>query len=156
MLSELVKPNTITFADSENLSWEAAIKVAAKPLLENQDIKDSYVTAMIDSVNENGPYINIGSKVALAHARPETGVNHLSMSVLKLKQPIDLVDSKHKVQLIFVLAAVDATAHLKALSELASLLGNKATLQQLFVAENSQEFMNVILRSEKHETSSSM
>lgn len=156
MLSELVKPNTITFADSENLSWEAAIKLAAKPLLENQDIKDSYVTAMIDSVNENGPYINIGSKVALAHARPETGVNHLSMSVLKLKQPIDLVDSKHKVQLIFVLAAVDATAHLKALSELASLLGNKATLQQLFVAENSQEFMNVILRSEKHETSSSM
>ncbi|BDZ32299.1 BglG family transcription antiterminator [Lactiplantibacillus brownii] len=156
MLSELVKPNTITFADSKNLSWETAIKLAAKPLLENKDIKDSYVTAMIESVKDNGPYINIGSKVALAHARPETGVNHLSMSVLKLNNSIDLVDSKHKIQLIFVLAAVDATAHLKALSELASLLSNKVTLQQLFETENGQEFMDVILRSEKHEISSGM
>lgn len=149
MLSELIKPDTIRFATTQPDSWEAAIELAALPLLEQHQIEPSYVRAMIDSVKENGPYINIGRGVALAHARPEAGVNKLSMSVLKLKQDIDLVDADHKVSLVFVLAAIDTTAHLKALSELASVLGDKDLLRQLFDAKNEQTFMNIILRSEQ-------
>lgn len=156
MLSELVKLDNIHFASSENLNWEDAIRLAAKPLLANDDVSNNYVDAMINSVNKNGPYINIGSKIALAHARPEMGVKNLSMSVLKLDKPINLVDSDHKIQLIFVLAAINSTSHLRALSELANILGDKQKLKSLFESKNNNEFLDVILRSEKNEISSGM
>lgn len=156
MLSELLNLNTITFKSAKDLKWEDAIRLAADPLLINGNISESYTDAMIESVNKNGPYINIGSNVALAHARPEAGVNNLSMSVLKLDHPIDLVDSNHKIQLIFVLAAINSTSHLKALSELASILGDKQKLRELFEARDRNEFLDVILRSEKNEISSGM
>lgn len=156
MLSELIDLSRIQFSDTANFPWEEAIKRAAAPLLINGDISDSYIDAMIGSVNKNGPYINIGSQVALAHARPEMGVKNLSMAVLKLNRPIDLVDSNHKIRLIFVLAAVDSTSHLKALSELANILGDRKKLKQLLDSKNKNEFLNVILRSEENETSSSM
>ena len=156
MLSELVNLDNIHFASSENLNWEDAIRLAAKPLLANDDVSNNYVDAMINSVNKNGPYINIGSKIALAHARPEMGVKNLSMSVLKLDKPINLVDSDHKIQLIFVLAAINSTSHLRALSELANILGDKQKLKSLFESKNNNEFLDVILRSEKNEISSGM
>lgn len=44
---------------------------------------------MIRAVNDYGPYIVIGKHMALAHARPEDGVNKLGVSVATIEQPID-------------------------------------------------------------------
>ena len=40
-------------------TWSEAIEIAAQPLLDNHSINNNYVSAMIESVNEMGPYIVI-------------------------------------------------------------------------------------------------
>ena len=148
LLSELVNRKTIKFADANQLSWQQAIRLAAQPLVKSGNVDTTYVDAMIENVKKNGPYINIGNLVAFAHARPEKGVNELGMSMLHLSKPIDLIDSKHQIQLVFVLAAIDDTSHIRAMSELATLLGNKEKLNKLIQAQNSEDIEKTILEGE--------
>lgn len=103
---------------------------------------------MIEAVHQHGPYINIGKNIALAHARPENGVKHLGMSLMKLDKPVDLVDQAHPVTIFITLAAIDNTAHLKALSELASLLGKEDKLEQLLNAKNQEDILSIIEEEE--------
>lgn len=148
LLSELLTKNTIKFEKSNNINWQDALLLASKPLLDNGSIKTDYVDAMIDSVNKNGPYINIGDNVALGHARPEQGVKKLSLSALFLDESINLVDENHPIRLIIILAAVDDNSHLQALSELAQLLGNKESFNELMNSKNTDEVIETILKGE--------
>lgn len=131
VLNELIKNDTIQMV--ERLSdWEEAIKVAATPLLEQGDIQASYIDAMIENIKTIGPYVVIGPEVAIPHARPEMGVNQVGMSFLKLKEPVHFLnDANYPVRLIFCIAAVDNTTHLKALSQLTKLLSEKNNVETL-------------------------
>ncbi|MFG6128711.1 PTS sugar transporter subunit IIA, partial [Staphylococcus aureus] len=51
--------------------------VASQPLLQEQVIEQCYVEAMIESVNELGPYIVIAPEIAIAHARPNNNVHQV-------------------------------------------------------------------------------
>lgn len=94
-------------------------------------------------------YIVVAPKVAVPHAAPEQGVHHLGMSLLQLKHPVsfDLAhegDNDKDVQLIFVLAAVDSTAHLKALQELAMILEDDEQIAALIAAPTKPEILAII------------
>ncbi|SDK24875.1 PTS sugar transporter subunit IIA [Alkalibacterium thalassium] len=119
MLKQYLSEDTMQHKTSVD-NWEEAITVAARPLLNKGVIDDSYVEAMIDSVEKNGPYIVLKDYFALPHAQAGTGVNEVGMSLLTLEEPVDLKGNEVKVFL--VLAAVDASAHLGALSEVSELL----------------------------------
>lgn len=149
LLSELINENTIQFANASHLNWQQAIALATKPLLRSGSVEQSYIDAMIHNVYSNGPYINIGDRIAFAHARPEEGVNELGMALLCLDNPIELLDDKHQIQLVFVLAASDDRSHLKALAELASMLGDKKRLKQLLNARKVSEVEAIIAEGEK-------
>ncbi|GAB2324221.1 hypothetical protein IRB23M11_18430 [Alkalibacterium sp. m-11] len=119
MLKQYLSEETMQHKTSVD-NWEEAITVAARPLLNKGVIDDSYVEAMIDSVEKNGPYIVLKDYFALPHAQAGKGVNKVGMSLLTLEEPVDLKGNEVKVFL--VLAAVDASAHLGALSEVSELL----------------------------------
>lgn len=103
--------------------WEDAIRRSAQHLLETGKIEERYIRAMIDAVHRVGPYIVLGNHVALAHARPECGVNELSVHFTTLQPPIPFGSEKFDpVSLIITLAAVDADSHLELISELADIL----------------------------------
>lgn len=154
LLSEVLTKNMIKFSNDNSLSWQQAIQLSAQPLIKTGKISNEYVDAIIKNVNDNGPYINIGTEIALAHARPDQGVKKLGMSLLLLDHDIDLVDNKHKIRLIIVLAAIDSTSHLKALSELAQILGNKDDVNKIMQAKNADDIEDLILKGEKDETRS--
>lgn len=143
-LSELITKDTTSFVDGQDLNWQAAIELAAKPLSKNNQISHTYVEAMINNVIQNGPYINIGRMVAFAHAKTEDGVNSLGMSLLHLKEPISLVDKQHPIKLVFVLAAVDQESHVNAMAELAALLRDEEKLDRLLDAKNFEEIAQII------------
>lgn len=118
------------------LDWREAIGKAAEPLLEQDYIEEEYIEAMIETVENIGPYIVLAPKVAVPHARPERGVKKLGISLLKLDQPVDFnvnneKDPERYVQLIFVLAAVDGEAHLKALMQLSKILEDEEHIEEL-------------------------
>lgn len=87
MLKDVLKKSDILLLE-KCPDWESAIQRVACPLLKENCIEESYVNAMIDSVKEFGPYIVMGKHLALAHARPEDGVNNLGISVATLAQPV--------------------------------------------------------------------
>ena len=145
-LKDLVKKELIQQLDKVN-DWQTAVRIASKPLLEQGYIEESYVEAIISSVNEIGPYIVLAPKVAVPHASPDAGVHRLGISLLQLKEPVNfgLEDDEDKnVQLIFVLATVDSTAHLKALQQLALILDDDDIIENLIKAETPKEILGLI------------
>lgn len=144
MLSDLLTMDMIQLSD-EKMTWEEAIALSAKPLQESNKITDNYVPAMINKVKDYGPFIHIGKKIALPHARPEDGVKSLGMSLLKLINPVKLLDDeKHEISIFICLAAVDNEMHLKALASLTKILSNKEKLEELLTAETKQEIVELL------------
>jgi mannitol/fructose-specific phosphotransferase system IIA component (Ntr-type) len=144
MLHELLTEKTIRFQSHVN-DWEEAIVAAANPLVEQGCITGGYVAAMIDHVKNLGPYIVIVPHIAIAHARPEQGVNELSMSMLCLKNPVSFSEKEeHQVRLVLVLAAVDRDGHLQALSQLVTLLSDEDKLGKIMSASSAEEEVPII------------
>ncbi|WP_044338821.1 BglG family transcription antiterminator [Rossellomorea aquimaris] len=144
MLNELLTEQTIQLKDRVS-SWEEAIKVASQPLVDQESIRPDYVEAMITNVKELGPYIVIAPNIAIPHARPETGVEQLGMSFLRLKEPVYFSEKeKHRAQLIIVLAAIDNQTHLKALAQLTELLSNEDNVEKLISASDRQTIIELI------------
>ena len=145
-LTDLLKEELIQQADSVS-TWQDAVGLAAQPLLANGYIEESYIQAMIASIMETGPYIVLAPKVAVPHASPDAGVHQLGISLLQVKEPVDFSedhDDDKKVQLIFVLAAVDSTAHLRALQELALILDDEEAIDSLIAASDPREILAII------------
>ena len=145
-LKDLVKKELIQQLDKVN-DWQTAVRIASKPLLEQGYIEESYVEAIISSVNEIGPYIVLAPKVAVPHASPDAGVHRLGISLLQLKEPVNFGsedDEDKNVQLIFVLATIDSTAHLKALQQLALILDDDDIIESLIKAETPEEILVLI------------
>jgi hypothetical protein len=145
-LTDLLKEELIQQVDSVS-NWQEAVRLAAQPLLAHGYIEESYIQAMIASINETGPYIVLAPKVAVPHASPDAGVNQLGISLLQVKEPVDFSeddDDDKKVQLIFVLAAVDSTAHLRALQELALILDDEEAIDSLIAASDPREILAII------------
>ncbi|MEO1769370.1 BglG family transcription antiterminator [Candidatus Enterococcus ferrettii] len=148
MLTELITPEMIQLSD-QPLEWEEAIRLTAQPLVTQGKIEDQYIDAMINKVKQYGPFIHIGKGIALPHARPEDGVNELGMSLLKVQEPVLLVDDeKHAIRLFVCLAAVDNEAHLRALSSLTKLLSNKENLENLLNATTKEEILSILSKGE--------
>ncbi|WP_125546415.1 PTS sugar transporter subunit IIA [Levilactobacillus lindianensis] len=149
MLETLLTPQTVQVRQAGHLDWKEAIKQAAAPLLTTGKVEQSYVDAMINVVEKNGPFINIGPHIALAHARPENGVNEMSMALMKVDPAIDLVSADHPITLFFVLAASDNTKHLEALQELVMKLQDADSFARMEKATTVEELVNEFRGVEK-------
>ncbi len=127
----------------ENASnYEEAIQIASKPLLENDYITKDYIQAMIDSVEEHGPYIVLADDFALPHARPSEAVKKTGLSLLTVKDGVDL--KGNTVKLFVVLAAKDSTSHNEALQSLAEFLMDKQNIQDVIACDRVQDIKKIL------------
>ncbi|EQG59610.1 PRD domain protein [Clostridioides difficile DA00149] len=81
MLKELINAERVNIIKNVR-DWKEAIKIASKPLLEDNSIEELYIENMIKSVEKYGPYIVLADRFALPHASSKEGVNKLAMSLL--------------------------------------------------------------------------
>lgn len=147
VLSDLITKETIQLVKQVS-DWREAIRVAATPLLQNQSIQPAYVEAMIQNIQQEGPYVVVTPRVAIPHARPEEGVNILSMSLLVLEESVDFAEQK-PVNLIIVLAAIDHETHLKALAQLTEMLSSPETIDDLIQVKDKDKILEIIDRYSK-------
>ena len=140
MLKELINEQRVKKV-SKVKDWEEAIKVAARPLLEDGSIKEEYVEAMIESIKKHGPYIVLADRFALPHASAKEGVNRLSMSLLTVEEEVDLLGKP--VNIFMVLATVDNNSHIKALASLSELLYDEENLK-IFRDGDSKKILKII------------
>ncbi|MFT8917127.1 MAG: PTS sugar transporter subunit IIA [Oenococcus sp.] len=143
MLSNLLKRNTITIIDGDGISWRNVIQVAAKPLIENGSITQSYVDSIIKSILRDGPYMNIGPKIALLYTPSSKLVKQTGISLLKSSVPVALVSKEHMINLWFVMAFSDSEGRLKLMQAMTMLLTNPDNVSQLLSARDIDALLKV-------------
>ncbi|MEG1462732.1 PTS sugar transporter subunit IIA [Anaerorhabdus sp.] len=144
MLKDMVSENLINLK-IEATDWQDAIRKAAKPLVDANKIKESYVDGIIRAVHEMGPYFVLTKHVALAHSRPEDGVIEGAIGIATLATPIEFGNQDNDpVKYIFTLSAVDNNAHLSALSDLAGLLEQQEFYDLLDQSKCPKEILDYI------------
>lgn len=143
-LSRLLDLGSICL-DEPAEDWRAAIALAGQ-LLERQGATSSeYTQAMIDSVEENGPYIVVAPGFAFAHARPSEAVHRTAMSWVRLARPVEFGHAANDpVTLVVALSAKDQKEHLQAMRTLATLLGSPRTRTALDEARTPEEVLAVL------------
>jgi len=151
LLSDLLNAHTIQIKDGGSYKWEDAIRKAAQPLVDLKFVENAYVDSMIDVVQEEGSYINIGPQIALAHARPSDNVHKIGLSLLKTNSSVDLVSEDHPVKLWFVLAATDSNSHLSVIQQLMAVLTNNDILNKLLEAKSVDELIEALGEADKTE-----
>lgn len=124
--------------------WEEAIKIASKPLIDDMSITSKYVDAMINNIKKYGTYIIVAPKVAMPHSRPEDGVNKNALALLKINEGVIFDEEEEKINLIFILGAVDNSSHIETLTELMNILDDEEKIEKLIKAKSINEIMELI------------
>lgn len=148
MLKDLLTKDTIR-VNIDAKDWEDAIRKGGDLLEKDGSIEHRYVDGMVETMKEIGPYIVIAPGIAMPHARPESGVKKIGMSLMTLKNPINFGNKENDpVSLVVCLCAIDHTTHLKAMSELVQLLGDEEKIKKIKAAKNVCDIL-VLLQDEK-------
>lgn len=143
-LSRVLTKETIALGLSVR-DWQEAVREVGSLLVRAEATEPRYVEAMIQMVQEIGPYIVIAPGVALPHARPEDGVKKACMSLVTLDPPIDFGNEYNDpVKLVVAFGTTDNEAHVEALAALARLLGDPNILESLKQASSPEEILKLI------------
>lgn len=133
--------------DADN--WEEAVRVGGDLLEVNGYIEHKYVQAMVDTVKNIGPYIVIAPGIAMPHARPESGVKKIGLSLITLKKPVNFGNKENDpVHIVVCLCAIDHSSHIKALSELVTFLGNQKFIDTVLKAKDPFPIIDFIKKGE--------
>jgi len=147
-LQQLLSNNHIKL-DVVCSDWRDAIKKSAVSLLEDGYIEESYIDAMIENIEEFGPYIVVSPGFAVPHARLGVGSLKVGMSLIRLKNPVPFgVEALDPVEFVCCLSAVDQKTHLRAFFNLINMLGNQEFKDELKQAVSSQEISSIIKKYE--------
>lgn len=126
----------------EELTWEEAVKRSAQPLLENGDITQAYIDAIIDNVHENGPYFVLLPDIALPHARPENGSKRKGITCAVLEKPV-LFPGDKQVRVLMAISSEGGDEHLEIMGELAGILMDDALVERLKSSKTVQDVISV-------------
>lgn len=144
MLSDLLTQETVRI-NVDCKDWVEAIKAGTEVLVEKGYVETKYEEAIIENFKTLGPYMVVAPGIVLSHARPENGVNTLSMSLTTLKEPVKFGnETNDPVKLVITVAAVDNETHLKALSQLMELFMNGEDMNVIFTSTNKEDVIKVI------------
>ena len=83
----LIENNSVLLNASAN-DWKAAVKLGTDMLVKSGAITPGYYDAIINCVENMGPYIIIAPGFAMPHARPEDGVIRTAFALVTLDKPV--------------------------------------------------------------------
>lgn len=127
--------------------WREVVRLTGMVMEDASLIQARYTQAMIELIEEAGPYLVIAPGIALLHARPDDGVRRAGMVLLTLSTPVAFGHSSNDpVWLVIGLAAESNKAHIHAMADLATLLSKPGILEDMRDCSTSQEMIGLIHR----------
>lgn len=142
-MSKIINKDNVFLTDKD-LTWKDAIKLCAKPLLDDGYIEDSYIESIFTQAEKMGPYFDFGQGIAVPHSRPEDGVNKTGAALLKVNKPVLLMDDKsHPIDVFIVFGSSDNYSHIDILKEISNVFGNKDKLDKIKSANNKDEILSI-------------
>ena len=74
---------------AEAETWQEAVKIGVDLLVAADVVEPRYYQAILDGVEQFGPYFVIAPGLAMPHGRPEEGVKKTGFSLVTLKKPLE-------------------------------------------------------------------
>lgn len=142
-MDTLIREENIAIVESVS-TWQEAIHLSAKPLIDNGYIEPRYVDAIFENINKFGPYFVLAPDIAMPHASQADGVNEKQISLLILRHPIRFSENGYDVRLVFTLAATDSESHLDGLRNLAEIFAHEERIQAIIAAKSVAEVMSLL------------
>ncbi len=88
------------------------MKIGFDLLVAADVVEPRYYQAILDAVEQHGPYFVLAPGLALPHGRPEEGVKKTGFALVTLKKPLEFNhEDNDPVDILITLAAVDAHTH---------------------------------------------
>lgn len=126
-------------------TWRQAIRSAGNLLVDNDCVSSTYVNAMVQAVEEIGPYIVVAPGIAIAHARPEDGVHQICLSLVVLAQPVEFGSTVNDpVDIVFAFGGIDKESHLGLLRQLAVILQDEKAVNEIRKAETARAISDLL------------
>lgn len=125
-------------------SWQDAIRITGKLLLDAGSINEGYIQAMIDAVNELGPYIVIAPNIALAHAAARVDVLKNDMVLIVFKKPVLFNCENDPVHLMIGLCALAPGSHVDQLNSLSALLDDEGVIDEFLACEDLDQLYKLV------------
>jgi PTS system ascorbate-specific IIA component len=144
VLGKLLTPEVIRL-NIAAADWEDAVRQSVQLLVDVGAAEPRYVDASVDLVREMGPYMVIAPGLALAHARPESGVLHNCLGLVTLADPVEFGNPDNDpVDLVFALGAIASDEHVQLMADLAKFLMHERSLPALRKATEVEEVVALI------------
>ena len=139
----------LVLLDMEAKTSRDVIGKLGKLMLSKNDVKDSYIEAVIAREEELPTGLCIGDfYVAIPHT-DSNHVNKSSIAIATLKSPVEFremvdPDKKINVELVFLLAVKDPKQQVTLLKSLMSVFQNKQLLMKLKTAKEKTEIAELL------------
>ncbi|MFK3627160.1 PTS ascorbate transporter subunit IIA, partial [Escherichia coli] len=72
---------------AEAETWQDAVKIGVDLLVAADVVEPRYYQAILDAVEQHGPYFVLAPGLAMPHGRPEEGVKKTGFAMVTLKKP---------------------------------------------------------------------
>ena len=118
MLANSFGPNSIALS-TEQLEFEAAVSQAVELLVQDGRATSTYVTEVLQSLQDLGPYFVVAPGIAIAHARPSQSVLEVGFALLHSSLGVESGSHNDPVHLLFAFCSPDADSHIDLLGQFA-------------------------------------
>lgn len=132
----------ICLADKE-MSWGEALRLVGKPLIQDKSIEPQYVETIEELIRTMGTYMFFVPWLILAHAKPDAGVNRLSVSMGIFKEPV-MFSQYRQAKIILMLAPVDKESHMEILKDIMTIFAVQSRINDLQHQESAYAVIELL------------
>ncbi|QWS34161.1 PTS sugar transporter subunit IIA [Curtobacterium aetherium] len=126
-------------------SWRDALRTVGGALVTSGATTDAYTDAMVDMVEEHGPYIVISPGLAFAHARPGASVLRDGLAVVTLAGPVAFGHPHNDpVSVVLGLAVAEVGTHLESIGAIANLFNDASVTGRLAAATTPEQVRTIM------------
>ncbi|MCL2400408.1 MAG: PTS sugar transporter subunit IIA [Defluviitaleaceae bacterium] len=142
-MSKIIREQALLI-DDQKRTWEEAIRICGKLMVSLGSVEEGYIDAMVDVVNDMGPYIVIAPHIAFAHAAAGLHVIKNDLVLTVFKEPVIFNSNNDPVHLLFGICALAPESHLELLKKLAKVIEPEKVYQELINCNSTAEIYRII------------
>ena len=140
-LLEILSESKVVFKNRVK-DWKAAIKISGYILEEHGASNSGYTKSMIDNIEKLGPYIIIDDNIALPHSQSMGNVYKTDLSLLILKEAVDIKGRMAKI--FFCFSTSDERNHLEILNDIYKLILRPNFIKKISNIDSYQKLVEYI------------
>ena len=144
---------------AEAETWQDAVKIGVDLLVAADVVEPRYYQAILDAVEQHGPYFVLAPGLAMPHGRKKSGrsksracqaaVKKTGFALVTLKKPLEFNhEDNDPVDILITMAAVDANTHQEVgIMQIVNLFEDEENFDRLRACRTEQEVLDLIDRT---------